>query len=81
MGGAIQFYFTYPETCQKTIEEIEVLFSHDGPPAWKTTKGHSRLTEEMNLVGSGKAKEEARASIEKVIQRDRGVHNENTENV
>jgi hypothetical protein len=41
--GAIQFYFTYPETCNKTLEEIEVMFSHDGPKPWHTKPGHSRL--------------------------------------
>ena len=41
--GAIQFYFTYPETCQKSLEEIEEMFAPGGPPAWKTKVGHSKL--------------------------------------
>ncbi|KAH7095904.1 general substrate transporter [Paraphoma chrysanthemicola] len=81
LAAAIQFWFTYPETCGKTIEEIEVLFSDNGPRAWKTKKGHSRLEEEVGAVTSAQAKDQARESIEKVIQQDRGVHTERTEGV
>ncbi|KAF2639813.1 general substrate transporter [Massarina eburnea CBS 473.64] len=70
-GAAIQFYFTYPETCQKTLEEIEVLFSKEGPHAWKTNKGHSRLEIEIEAVHDAQAKGEARASIEKVIAQEK----------
>jgi hypothetical protein len=69
-AAAIQFWFTYPETCGKTIEEIEVLFSDDGPRAWRTKKGSERLHEEVAAV---KTKEEARSSIEKD---ERSVHQE-----
>ena len=34
--------------CGKTLEEIELLFSKDGPKPWKTSKGGSRLFEEMD---------------------------------
>ncbi|KAH6614832.1 general substrate transporter [Boeremia exigua] len=54
--GAAQFYFTYPETCGKTIEEIEVLFSDDGPHAWKTRKGSERLQHEIEGVATAQAK-------------------------
>jgi hypothetical protein len=53
-----------------------VLFSNGGPPAWKTKKGDSRLHDEMAAVSTAKAKEDARASIEKVVQQDKGVHHE-----
>lgn len=43
MLAAIQFYFTYPETCGKTIEEIEELFLPGAPKPWHTKPGHSRL--------------------------------------
>jgi hypothetical protein len=76
LGGAIQFWFTYPETCGKTLEEIEVLFSDNGPRAWRTKKGDSRLHDEMEAVSNAQAKDVARSSIEKVVKADRGVHNE-----
>ena len=41
--GAIQFYATYPETCNKSLEEIEEMFSPNGPKAWNTKRGHSKL--------------------------------------
>ncbi|KAJ4318810.1 hypothetical protein N0V94_004234 [Neodidymelliopsis sp. IMI 364377] len=77
--GAIQFWFTYPETCGKTIEEIEVLFSDQGPRAWKTKKGSERLPEEMNAVATAQAKGVARASIEDVIAKDSLQHHEKTD--
>lgn len=33
----------YPETCGKTIEEVEELFSDNGPRPWHTKPGHSKL--------------------------------------
>jgi hypothetical protein len=50
LGAAVQAFFTYPETCGKTIEEIELLFSKDGPRAWKTKPGGSRLDAEIEAV-------------------------------
>ncbi|KAJ5831827.1 hypothetical protein N7474_000138 [Penicillium riverlandense] len=49
----------YPETCGKTLEEIEFMFSKDGPPAWKTRKGDSRLAREIEDVKARKQAEEA----------------------
>tara|TARA_R110002003_G_scaffold269_3_gene17972 strand:- start:519 stop:767 length:249 start_codon:yes stop_codon:yes gene_type:complete len=73
---------TYPETCGKTIEEIEVLFSDKAPHPWTTKKGHSRLEEETGAVITAQAKDLAREIVEKGIQQDRGVHAENeTESV
>ena len=43
MLAAIQFYFTYPETANKSLEEIEILFSPAGPRPWHTKPGGSRL--------------------------------------
>ncbi|KAF2745447.1 general substrate transporter [Sporormia fimetaria CBS 119925] len=73
LGGAIQFWLTYPETCGKTIEEIEVLFSKDGPKPWKTKKGHSRIDREVEVVANAQAKGEARASIERVIAEEKAA--------
>jgi len=49
-GSAVQTYFTYPETCGKTLEEIEFMFSKEGPHAWNTKPGDSRLDAEIAAV-------------------------------
>ncbi|RFU26062.1 hypothetical protein B7463_g10267, partial [Scytalidium lignicola] len=49
-AAAVQAYFTYPETCGKTIEEIELLFSKGGPKPWNTKPGDSRLESEIEAV-------------------------------
>ncbi|KAK4504288.1 hypothetical protein PRZ48_005204 [Zasmidium cellare] len=41
--AAIHFYFTYPETSNKTLEEIEEMFAPGGPKPWQTKPGHSKL--------------------------------------
>lgn len=79
--AAIQFWFTYPETCGKTIEEIEVLFSDKGPRAWRTKKGSERLHEEIDAVANAQAKGDARASIEDVIAKDSLHHHEKVDAV
>ncbi len=50
ISSAIQAFLTYPETCGKTIEEVEELFARGAPAAWKTRKGHSRLEAEVQAV-------------------------------
>jgi MFS family permease len=63
-GSAIQTFFTYPETCGKTIEEVELLFAKGAPPAWKTKKGGSRLEAEVQAVLERKrAGEEVHAEV------------------
>lgn len=54
-GAAIQAFFTYPETCGKTLEEIEILFSAEGPRPWNTKPGGSRLDAEIEAVKDRKA--------------------------
>lgn len=49
--GIIQgAYFTFPEICGKTIEEIELLFGKGGPKPWNTIPGGSRLDAEIQAV-------------------------------
>lgn len=54
-AAAIQAFFTYPETCGKTLEEIEIMFSRGGPHAWRTKPGESRLDAEIAAVTERKA--------------------------
>lgn len=74
LAGAIQFWFTYPETCGKTLEEIEFMFSKEGPRPWRTKKGDSRITSEVEAVANAQSKGEARASIERVPQNEKHIH-------
>ncbi|KAF2131463.1 general substrate transporter [Dothidotthia symphoricarpi CBS 119687] len=74
--AAAHFWLAYPETCQKTIEEIEEMFSDNGPKAWKTKMGHSKLEDDATAVASEQVKGEARASIEKALE-----HTHRTESV
>lgn len=68
LAAAVQFYFTYPETCQKTIEEVEWMFSPAGPHPWNTKKGGSRLDQEVAEVLE--AREKGRStSIAEVIEK------------
>ncbi|KAH8431905.1 uncharacterized protein LDX57_009555 [Aspergillus melleus] len=43
VGAALQVFFTYPETCNKTLEEVEEMFGKDGPKPWHTKPGESKL--------------------------------------
>lgn len=55
LAAALQAFLTYPETCGKTLEEIEVLFSDDAPRAWNTKPGGSRLDAQIDAVRDRKA--------------------------
>lgn len=55
--AAAWFWVFYPETCGKTLEEIEILFGDDGPKPWKTKKGESRLAAEIEAVKARKTVE------------------------
>ncbi|KAM3424810.1 hypothetical protein BST61_g6791 [Cercospora zeina] len=41
--AALQFFFTYPETANKSLEEIEEMFAPGGPKPWHTKPGESKL--------------------------------------
>lgn len=43
IGYIAPYLLTTGQTCSKTLEEIEVMFSPEGPRPWHTKKGHSRL--------------------------------------
>lgn len=49
-GAAIQAFFTYPETCGKTLEEIEMLFGPGSLKPWKTKPGDSLLDSKVEYV-------------------------------
>ena len=42
--------YLYPETAQKSLEEIEQLFKHGGPKPWNTMVGGSRLEAHIQAV-------------------------------
>ncbi|KAG2027712.1 hypothetical protein GB937_000153 [Aspergillus fischeri] len=68
--AASQVFFTYPETCGKTLEEVEEMFSKNGPKPWHTKPDHSMLDHPI---------EEAR---EKGLHvKDVGIKAETVENV
>ncbi|RYO97910.1 hypothetical protein DL765_011035 [Monosporascus sp. GIB2] len=48
--SAVQAFVGYPETCGKTIEEVELLFAKGAMMPWKTKKGNSRLDAEIQAV-------------------------------
>jgi MFS family permease len=58
IAAAGWFFVLCPETCGKTLEEVELLFSKDGPWAWNTKKGESRLAAEIEAVAARQKKGE-----------------------
>jgi hypothetical protein len=48
--AAIHFFFTYPETCGKTLEEIEEMFAPGGPKPWHTKPGGSKVDAHIDAV-------------------------------
>lgn len=61
--AAAWFFVLCPETCGKTLEEVELMFSNDGPRPWNTKKGESRLAAEIEAVAARKAKGEGEADV------------------
>jgi hypothetical protein len=49
-AAALWFFLFFPETSGKTLEEVELMFSKDGPHPWNTRKGESRLEAEIEAV-------------------------------
>lgn len=50
------------------------MFSKEGPHPWKTKKGDSRITGEIEAVANAQSKGEARGSIEQVIEKEKHAH-------
>jgi len=50
------------------------MFSKEGPRPWRTKKGDSRITSEVEAVANAQSKGEARASIERVPQNEKHTH-------
>ena len=57
VAASAWFFVFYPETCGKTLEEVELMFAGDVPP-WKTRKGGSRLEAEIEAVRARKQNHE-----------------------
>ncbi|KAL8998723.1 MAG: hypothetical protein Q9169_002278 [Polycauliona sp. 2 TL-2023] len=53
---AAQAFLLYPETAQKSLEEIEVLFSKGGPRPWNTRPGDSLLDAKIQQVEESRHK-------------------------
>ncbi|KAL9050118.1 MAG: hypothetical protein Q9162_006824 [Coniocarpon cinnabarinum] len=49
-GAAAQAFVSYPETAQKSLEEIESLFRPGAPPPWRTSVGGSSLDAHVHQV-------------------------------
>lgn len=62
VAAAAWFWVFYPETCGKTLEEVELMFSSDGPHPWHTRKGQSRLDAEIEAVLARQTKGESEAT-------------------
>jgi hypothetical protein len=65
LGASAWFFLFYPETCGKTLEEVEIMFSKDGPLPWKTKKGESRLEGEIEAIIARNAK--APTEVQEVV--------------
>ncbi|KAG4413163.1 hypothetical protein IFR04_013702 [Cadophora malorum] len=52
-AAAVQAWLTYPETCNKSLEEIEVLFQDGAPKPWTTKPGDSLLDQKI-AAGDGR---------------------------
>ncbi len=59
IAAAAWFYLLCPETCGKTLEEVELMFAPGGPLPWDTKKGDSRLAAEIEAVTARKKQAEA----------------------
>lgn len=73
IAAAGWFWLFYPETCGKTLEEVEVLFSPEGPAPWKTRKGESRLTAEIEAVVARKADDIDDPVVETIVGDEKAI--------
>ena len=71
MGAAVQFFFSYPETGRKSLEEIEEMFRDGGPKPWKTKIGDSTLDERTASVAAERRKSSlAQEGKEQIVRQD-----------
>lgn len=66
-AAAIHMFLQYPETGQKTLEEVEELFQKGAKAAWKTRVGQSHLDEKV--VEMEERKQEDTNMIEDVVEK------------
>ncbi|KAL2192681.1 sugar transporter-like protein [Corynascus similis CBS 632.67] len=67
VAAAAWFFILCPETCGKTLEEIELMFSGpDAPYAWQTRKGDSRLAAEIAAVEARQREKQEAGETENV---------------
>ena len=59
------------QTCGKTLEEVELLFSKNGPPAWRTKKGSEHIGQNTENVAAAQAKQEAHDRIETIAKKEK----------
>jgi hypothetical protein len=66
-AGGIHMFLQFPETGQKTLEEVEELFQKGAKPAWKTRVGQSHLDEKVAEIKEHK--QEEAMQVEHIIRK------------
>ncbi|KAK0625090.1 general substrate transporter [Bombardia bombarda] len=67
IAAAAWFWVFYPETCGKTLEEIEDMFGPEGAKPWNTKKGESRLAAKIEAVVARKTHEEPDVQMQEQV--------------
>jgi sugar porter (SP) family MFS transporter len=64
----VHMFLMWPETAQKTLEEIDDLFAPGAPAAWKTRVGGSRMRTEIEEIKRGEKHVPVVETVETVDQ-------------